>query len=51
MAKIKLEELKRFVGTKVVEFDIVTEAPLGQMIITFNRNDKIPTNGNPIHPG
>ncbi|MBS0220559.1 MAG: MaoC family dehydratase N-terminal domain-containing protein [Proteobacteria bacterium] len=48
---IDIEPLKKQLGRKVEDEDVVTEMPLKGMIATFDRNDKVPGPGEPIAPG
>jgi 3-methylfumaryl-CoA hydratase len=48
---IDIEPLKRQLGRKVEDEDIVTEMPLRGFIATFDRQDKVPAPGEPIAPG
>jgi 3-methylfumaryl-CoA hydratase len=48
---IDIEPLRRQLGRKIEDEDIVTEAPLKAMIATFDRDEKAPAPGQPIAPG
>lgn len=48
---IDIEPLKKQLGRKVEDEDVVTEMPLKGMIATFDRNEKVPGPGEPIAPG
>ncbi len=48
---IDIEPLKKELGRKIEDEDVVTQAPLKAMIATFDRNDKVPDAGEPIAPG
>ena len=48
---IDIESLKKQLGRKLEDEDVVTEAPLKAMIATFDRQDKVPKPGDPIAPG
>ncbi|MEL0112033.1 MAG: MaoC family dehydratase N-terminal domain-containing protein [Rickettsiales bacterium] len=51
MVNISIDELKSHIGTKIEDFDTATEAPLREMIVTFDRDDVPPGPGDAIHPG
>ena len=38
-------------GRKLVEHDVATAAPLRGMVVTFDRNNRAPDDGEPIDPG
>ncbi len=48
---IDIEPLKRQLGRKVEDEDVVTEMPLKGFIATFDRQEKVPGPGEPIAPG
>src|SRR5229473_2564237 len=48
---IDIEPLKKELGRKIEDEDVVTEAPLKAMIATFDRPDKVPAVGEAIAPG
>ncbi|MBN9489368.1 MAG: MaoC family dehydratase N-terminal domain-containing protein [Alphaproteobacteria bacterium] len=48
---IDIEPLKKDLGRKIEDEDVVTQAPLKAMIATFDRADKVPESGEPIAPG
>jgi len=48
---IDIEPLKKELGRKIEDEDVVTQAPLKAMIATFDRQDKVPAEGEPIAPG
>ena len=48
---IDIELLKKELGRKIEDEDVVTQAPLKAMIATFDRADKVPGSGEPIAPG
>ena len=48
---IDIEPLKKQLGRKIEDEDVVTQAPLKAMIATFDRPDKAPAEGEPIAPG
>ena len=45
---IDIEPLKKELGRKIEDEDIVTQAPIKAMIATFDRPDKVPEAGEPI---
>ena len=48
---IDIEPLKKQLGRKIEDEDVVTQAPIKAMIATFDRHDKVPDEGEPIAPG
>src|SRR6185312_11245079 len=48
---IDIEPLKKDLGHKIEDEDVVAQAPLKAMIATFDRADKVPESGEPIAPG
>ena len=48
---IDIEPLKKQLGRKVEDEDVVTEMPLKGIIATFDRDEKVPKAGEPIAPG
>ena len=48
---IDIEPLKKELGRKIEDEDVVTQAPLKAMIATFDRPDKVPGDGEAIAPG
>jgi 3-methylfumaryl-CoA hydratase len=48
---IDIEPLRKELGRKIEDEDVVTDAPLKAMIATFDRPDKVPAMGEPIAPG
>ena len=48
---IDIEPLRKQLGRKIEDEDIVTQAPLKAMIATFDRPEKAPEPGQPIAPG
>src|SRR3954465_14404993 len=48
---IDIEPLKKQLGRKIEDDDVVTQAPIKAMIATFDRPDKVPADGEPIAPG
>ena len=51
MIDINIDDLKSHIGTMVEDEDVATGAPLREMIVTFDRDDTPPDQGDPIHPG
>ena len=48
---IDIEPLKKQLGRKIEDEDVITQAPLKAMIATFDRPDTVPAEGEPIAPG
>jgi 3-methylfumaryl-CoA hydratase len=48
---IDIEPLKKELGRKIEDEDVVTQAPIKAMLATFDRQEKVPTEGEPIAPG
>lgn len=48
---VDIEPLKKQLGRRVEDEDIVTEMPLKGIIATFDRDEKVPAPGEPIAPG
>jgi 3-methylfumaryl-CoA hydratase len=48
---IDIEPLRKQLGRKIEDEDVVTPAPIEAMICTFDRNEKVPKPGEPIAPG
>jgi 3-methylfumaryl-CoA hydratase len=48
---VDIEPLKKQLGRKVEDEDVVTEMPLKGIIATFDREEKVPKAGEPIAPG
>jgi 3-methylfumaryl-CoA hydratase len=48
---IDIEPLKKELGRKIEDEDVVTQAPLKAMIATFDRPDRVPAEGEAIAPG
>jgi 3-methylfumaryl-CoA hydratase len=51
MTAIDAEALRRHIGTRIVEEDVATEAPLKAIVATFDREEEAPREGEPIPPG
>jgi 3-methylfumaryl-CoA hydratase len=51
MTNIDIEALRKHIGAKVVEEDIATAAPPRGMIVTFDRDEEAPKEGEAIAPG
>ena len=48
---IDIEPLRKELGRKSVDEDVVTQAPIRAMLATFDREEKVPEPGEPIAPG
>ncbi len=48
---LNIEALRKHIGTKIVEEDMATQAPLRGLVVTFDRDDKVPEIGEAIAPG
>jgi len=48
---IDIEPLRKQLGRKIEDEDVVTAAPIKAMICTFDRGDNVPKPGEPIAPG
>jgi 3-methylfumaryl-CoA hydratase len=48
---IDIEPLRRALGRKIEDEDVVTAAPIKAMICTFDRDEEVPAPGEPIAPG
>ena len=48
---VDIEPLKKQLGRKVEDEDLVTEMPLKGIIATFDRDESVPKAGEPIAPG
>jgi 3-methylfumaryl-CoA hydratase len=51
MPDIDIEPIRARLGTKVTDHDVATEAPLRGMVVTFDRDETAPVEGEPIPPG
>jgi 3-methylfumaryl-CoA hydratase len=51
MPEIDIEPIRARLGTKVTDEDIATAAPLRGMVVTFDRDEIAPVEGQPIAPG
>jgi len=51
MPEIDIDAIRAKLGTTIVEEDEATAAPMRGMVVTFDRNEKPPVNGEPIAPG
>lgn len=49
--KVDIEALRRHIGKKIEELDVATAAPLAGLIVTFDRNEAPPKEGEAIQPG
>ncbi|CAN5895122.1 MaoC family dehydratase N-terminal domain-containing protein [soil metagenome] len=48
---IDIEPLRKQLGRKIEDEDVVTDMPIRELIATFDRQDKVPATGEPIAPG
>jgi 3-methylfumaryl-CoA hydratase len=48
---IDIEPLRKDIGRKIEDEDVVTRAPIKAMLATFDRQEKAPGEGEPIAPG
>jgi len=48
---IDIEPLRKELGRKIEDEDVVTQAPIKAMLATFDRDEKVPGPGEPIAPG
>src|SRR5215510_9551663 len=48
---IDIEPLRKELGRKIEDEDVVTAAPIKAMICTFDRDEEVPAPGEPIAPG
>ena len=51
MTAIDVAALRRHIGTRIVDEDTATEAPLKAIVATFDRQEEAPRQGEPIPPG
>ena len=53
MSAIAIDEkaLRKHIGTRMIEEDVATVAPLRMLVATFDRSDVAPCDGEPIPPG
>jgi 3-methylfumaryl-CoA hydratase len=51
MTSIDIAALRRHIGTRVVDEDVATEAPLKAIVATFDRAEEAPREGQAIPPG
>ncbi len=51
MPDIDIASIRAKLGTKIIDTDIATAAPLRGMVVTFNRDEIPPNAGQPIAPG
>jgi 3-methylfumaryl-CoA hydratase len=49
--KVDIEALRRHIGKTIEEHDVATAAPLAGMIVTFDRDEPIPKDGDMVQPG
>ena len=51
MSDIDIDAIRAKLGTKIVDLDVATAAPLRGMVVTFDRDETPPVRGEPIAPG
>jgi 3-methylfumaryl-CoA hydratase len=51
MPEIDIEPIRARLGTKIVDEDVASAAPLRGMVVTFDRDEVAPIEGEPIPPG
>jgi 3-methylfumaryl-CoA hydratase len=51
MTALDVTALRRHIGTRIVDEDVATEAPLGAIVATFDREEDAPREGEAIPPG
>ena len=51
MTALDVSALRRHIGTRIVDEDVATEAPLGAIVATFDREEDAPREGEAIPPG
>ena len=51
MAEIDIAPIRAHLGTRIVDEDVATAAPLRGMVVTFDRDEVAPAEGEPIAPG
>jgi 3-methylfumaryl-CoA hydratase len=51
MTAIDVSTLRRYVGTRITDEDVATEAPLKAIVATFDRKEEAPREGQAIPPG
>jgi 3-methylfumaryl-CoA hydratase len=51
MPEINIDDVKAQLGRKVTEEDVATAAPLRGMVVTFDRDEIAPGQGQPVPPG
>ena len=49
--EVDLDALQKHIGTKIVEHDLATKAPLDGVVVAFDRDDHVPDKGEPIELG
>ncbi len=49
--KVDIAALRQHIGRKIVEHDVATAAPLHGLIVTFDRDDPVPKDGDIVQPG
>lgn len=48
---VDIDDLRRHIGKTVEEHDVATAAPLHGLIVTFDRDEPPPQDGDVVHPG
>lgn len=48
---LNVDALREHIGAKIVEEDLATQAPLRGLVVTFDRDDRVPETGEAISPG
>jgi 3-methylfumaryl-CoA hydratase len=48
---VDIDALRRHIGKTIVEHDLATAAPLHGLIVTFDRDELPPRDGDPVQPG
>jgi 3-methylfumaryl-CoA hydratase len=51
MTAIDIATLRRHIGTRIVDEDVATAAPLAAIVATFDRKEAVPHEGQPVPPG
>ena len=51
MTALDVTALRRHIGTRIVDEDVATEAPLEAIVATFDREEDAPREGEAIPPG
>ena len=51
MTAIDIATLRKHIGTRIIDEDVATEAPLKVIVATFDREEEAPSDGKPIPEG